>query len=389
MEKLNRRNFAGGLLAAGAVPLLGTGSGLAAARSYRGPNVIVVRFGGGVRRRETIDPVHTYSPYLRFELAKRGVLYTDMRIAELKDVNTSHGEGTINILTGRYNAYRDVSDHFLQEKFEASVPTLFEYLRKAYAVPSHQALLVNGEDRPSEEYYTHGNHRMFGVAYRSEVLSLNRYKTWLLRQKLKSGQGTDEEIAAMTEELAIREAEDRHKIERNGQGPEIEKFWARWRRHYGDTGLKNPRGDRLLTTLALRALKELRPKLLMINYQDPDYVHWGNASHYTRAISIIDQEIQRLVEYTSRAPAYSGRTVFVITPDCGRDSNPLMKVPFQHHFNSRAAHETWALLTGPGIVRGKIITKPVDQSALASTIGGIMGFSTPHAERNPLVEAFV
>ena len=34
---------------------------------------------------------------------------------------------------------------------------------------------------------------------------------------------------------------------------------------------------------------------MMINYQDPDYVHWGNASHYTRAISVIDQGLARLV----------------------------------------------------------------------------------------------
>ena len=26
----------------------------------------------------------------------------------------------------------------------------------------------------------------------------------------------------------------------------------------------------------------------MVNYQDPDYVHWGNPSHYTRAIAVID-----------------------------------------------------------------------------------------------------
>ena len=193
----------------------------------------------------------------------------------------------------------------------------------------------------------------------------------------------------MQAELAARLAADRRRSEQFGQVPEIERFWQRWHRHYGETGLKNPRGDRLLTELALRALRQLRPRLLMINSQDPDYVHWGNASHYTRAIAIIDQQIERLVDYTDRAPFYAGRTIFVIVPDCGRDSNPLMKVPFQHHFNSRAAHEIWAFLMGPGIVRNRIVSRPVDQSALASTIGGLMGFATPHAERNPLVEAFV
>ena len=28
------------------------------ARPYNGPNIVIVRFGGGARRRETIDPDH-------------------------------------------------------------------------------------------------------------------------------------------------------------------------------------------------------------------------------------------------------------------------------------------------------------------------------------------
>jgi len=35
---------------------------------YRGPNVIIVQFGGGVRRRETIDAQNTYSPFLCHDL---------------------------------------------------------------------------------------------------------------------------------------------------------------------------------------------------------------------------------------------------------------------------------------------------------------------------------
>jgi hypothetical protein len=37
--------------------------------AYPGPNVILVRFGGGVRRAETIEEAGTYAPYLRHVLA--------------------------------------------------------------------------------------------------------------------------------------------------------------------------------------------------------------------------------------------------------------------------------------------------------------------------------
>src|SRR5579859_101721 len=60
---------------------------------YRGPKVILIRFGGGVRRKETLDPDSTYSPFFCHDLSRRGVLFKNMEIAQLKGINTSHGEG--------------------------------------------------------------------------------------------------------------------------------------------------------------------------------------------------------------------------------------------------------------------------------------------------------
>ena len=169
---------------------------------------------------------------------------------------------------------------------------------------------------------------------------------------------------------------------------ELEAFWDDWRRDYRDTGLINARGDRLLTELALRALRELRPALLMVNYQDTDYVHWGNPAHYERGISTIDRGIAQIVTAVDSDPAYRDNTVFVIVPDCGRDDNPLMAVPFQHHFGTRSAHEIWALLFGPGIARDTVVDKTAEQISIAATIGRIMGVETPHAEGPTLIDAF-
>src|SRR5262249_18379628 len=156
---LPRRTFIKGVLAgAGAIT---AGQGLLIGESvpdlshrtrppYRGPNVIIVRFGGGARRRETIDPDHPYAPFLRPEMAKRGTLFSKMEIDSFtpsQGVDTSHGQGTLYILTGKYEKYKDITNKFLAERFEAKVPTLFEYLRKSYEVPDYQTLIVNGEDR--------------------------------------------------------------------------------------------------------------------------------------------------------------------------------------------------------------------------------------------------
>lgn len=105
----------------------------------------------------------------------RGIFVPDLRIDRLEGVSTSHAEGTLNLLTGRYLAYRDFSE-ILNDRLEPTEPTLFEYLRSAFDIPSHQVLLVNGEDRPQEEFFTFGAGDHFGVEYRSEMLSLHRYK---------------------------------------------------------------------------------------------------------------------------------------------------------------------------------------------------------------------
>lgn len=387
--KLNRRAFNGGVAATVAATATGLhpGIGQAGARAYRGPNVIIVRFGGGVRRLETIAPKHTYAPYLRHGLVPRGVFMPDVRIAQIDGMDTSHAEGTINILTGRYAAWQDAGSVLLQRRLAPSAPTLFEYFRKAFAVPAHRTLLVNGEDRLQEEFFSFGTHRHFGVSYRSEVLSLYRFKLWNLARIVRERLGSDEVLANAEKQLA-----DLREKDPVGRGrkpvPQIEKFWTKWQADYRDSGLVNPRGDRLLTTLALRAMEQLRPRLMMVNYQDPDYVHWGNASHYTRAIGIIDDGLRQLVQAADSLEHYRGRTVFVITPDCGRDSNPMMDVPFQHHFNTDSAREVWALIFGPGIQRGRELAGPIDQTMIAPTIAGAMGFQAGEAEAAAISEVF-
>ena len=381
-----RREFLrAGLVGAGALALgqAVPSPAAAARRSYSGPNVILVRFGGGVRRQETIDPNRTYAPFLCHEFAKRGTLYSNMEISQFEGIETSHGQGTLYLLTGKYAAYKDIGERFLGQRFEAPVPTVFEYFRKMYDVPEHQTLIVNGEDRTDEEFYSFSNHHLFGIEYRSNVLSLYRFKTYLLRRQIARGAFVGKELRTRQQELAKLEELD-YRVHRDGrrQSHAIEAFWERWRRFYGETGLVNPRGDRLLTELSLRALKELRPKLLMINYNDPDYVHWGNPSHYTRGIAIIDQGLRQLVETVDADEEYRGNTVFVIVPDCGRDTSPLAAVPFQHHFH---AHAIFAAIVGPGIARGQVVDRPSDQISVARTIGHVMGFETSFTE-GPVLE---
>lgn len=354
---------------------------------YKGPNVILIRFGGGVRRRETIDPDHTYAPFLRHVLAQQGTLFTQMELDRIDSVTTSHGEGTLYLLTGKYGGFVNSGD--FSDRFESKVPTLFEYLRKSFAVNDHEVLLINGEDRTSEEFFSFSNHHLFGVNYRCQVLSLYRFKVYRLHQQIKSGYFQGQELQQKTKELKKLESLDYRDRGSYVYTPQLMQFWDEWYQYYGDSGLVNPRGDRVLTELAVWALKRLRPKFLMVNYNDPDYVHWGYPAHYTNGIAIIDRGIQRLWETVSADAEYRDNTIFCIVPDCGRDSNQFLSVPFQHHFNSRSAHEIFALLVGKGIKTNQIVERKVSQIDVAPTLAQLMGFKADYAEGNILEEVFV
>lgn len=382
---ITRRRFQSGLGAAIAASAFGQP---AQAKTYSGPNVVLIRFGGGVRRQETIaDPTDTFAPYTRRVLAKRGVLIPNMMIDQINGGNTSHAEGTLNLLTGRYNAYTDAGSKFLQDRLQPTEPTLFEYLREAFDIPSHQALLINGEDRPQEEFFTFGPEGHYGIEFRSEMLSLHRFKLYKFARILEDATRPEDELQAAQVAYDDLMAADARPFSPDQSLP-IQDFWARWREHYGDDGFRNPRGDRLLTELALWAIRDLKPRLMMVNYQDPDYVHWGNASHYTRAIQVIDDGIRQVMNALDTDPQYRDNTVVIVTPDCGRDANPLMSVPFQHHFNSRGAHEVWAIIAGAGVVKDRIYDRAVDQTAVASTIAGLMGVRANRAEGDVLSGLF-
>ena len=354
---------------------------------YKGPNVILIRFGGGVRRRETIDPEHTYAPFLRHVLAQQGTLFPQMELDQIEGVTTSHGEGTLYLLTGKYGGFINSGD--FSEHFESKVPTLFEYLRKSFAVQDHEVLLVNGEDRTSEEFFSFSNHHLFGVNYRCQVLSLYRFKVYRLRQQIEAGYFQGQELQKKTQELQKLESLDYRNQGRYVYTPEMIKFWEQWQQYYGDSGLVNPRGDRVLTELVVWALQRLRPKFLMVNYNDPDYVHWGFPAHYTNGIAIIDRGIQRIFETVSASAEYRDNTIFCIVPDCGRDSNQFLSIPFQHHFNSPSAHEIFALFVGKGIKKNQIVDRKVSQIDVAPTLAQLMGFKADYAEGKVLEELFV
>ena len=346
----------------------------------RAPKVVVVRFGGGVRRRETLQPDTTFSPYLLKHLVPRGMLFRDTVIEQLDGVDTSHAQGTVHLITGRYGAYEDVSEQWLGERFEPTVPTIFEAARRQLGLAEHEVVVVNNENRVQDEFLTFSSDPTF----RAGSLSRWRYRHWGLARKVADGTATPADHRQLRRLL---DQDYRLDDTLRQQAEPLQHFWAQWAEHWGPSGRVEPRGDRGQTELALWALRHLRPRLMMINYSDCDYVHWGIADHYHRGISIMDHGLRALTEALDADPYYRDDTVLVVVPDCGRDDNRWLPLPYQHHFGDRSAHEIFALFVGPGL-RPRIVDRQVQQTDVAATIAALLGVSLPDAEGEPLEEVW-
>jgi hypothetical protein len=62
-------------------------------------------------------------------------------------------------------------------------------------------------------------------------------------------------------------------------------------------------------------------------------------------------------------------------------------VPFQHHFNTRSAHEVFVVAAGRGIAHPRDrhgaplpVGNPSQQCSVAATVGRLMGFATPEVD---------
>ncbi|PCJ59749.1 MAG: hypothetical protein COA79_10110 [Planctomycetota bacterium] len=342
------------------------------AEKYAGPNIIIIRFGGGVRRKETIQSKYTYAPFFNKVLMPQGTLFSNMIIRKGEGIESSHEQGTLRILNGNYQMKKGDEGGVFDSHYQPDTATLFELMRKNFNLPEHKTLMINNEDRLQEEFFTFSKSNDFGSKYKGHVLSLHRFKLFILRNKLKALSGESKAKKLMLKELKKLETFSK-KINFEIEFPEIiNQFWANWYKLYGDSGLRNERGDRLLTQLSLMALKKLKPNFLMVNYNDPDYVHWGFKAHYTRGISIIDNGLQEIYRFCQHDPYYKNNTYFVVVPDCGRDNSRAAAIPYQHHFGSKSSREIFTFITGPNIKKGKIDNKQCDQIDVVSTISHLL-----------------
>ena len=100
---------------------------------------------------------------------------------------------------------------------------------------------------------------------------------------------------------------------------------------------------------ALEEMKKNHPKMLYISYgETDDFAHGGFYDFYLQAAQRSDAMIQQLWNFTQQDPFYKDQTVFLITTDHGRGTNPLATWK-SHGTEINGADQVWLVAFGKGV----------------------------------------
>lgn len=149
------------------------------------------------------------------------------------------------------------------------------------------------------------------------------------------------------------------------------------------------RQDVFTHNYAFEFIKKNKPSFVFISYgETDDFAHDGDYMQYLLATKNTDEMIQELWDYCQKDEFYKDNTVFIITTDHGRGTQPLEEWKshgqgLKYHgkvYNIKGSDETWLAVIGNNIeARGEIKNKAqLYNSQIFTTIATLLGVKTNH-----------
>ncbi|MRI01246.1 sulfatase-like hydrolase/transferase [Kriegella sp. EG-1] len=126
---------------------------------------------------------------------------------------------------------------------------------------------------------------------------------------------------------------------------------------------------------ALETMKKKHPYLVYIAYgETDDFAHDGEYDAYLKSAHTTDAMIKELWEFTQNDTFYKDNTLFIITTDHGRGTDPLYTWR-SHGDDINGADSVWIALFGKGVTsKGEIEAKEqLNSSMIAPTILEALG----------------
>ena len=340
-------------------------------------SLVLVRFGGGVRRQDVFGDESTcIAPFLR-ALAKKGAYVPGL----WNDHLTRHDCATAYLLTGRYGSRLQSNEAGAENLAELRrTPLLPESFRAALDLPAYRALAAGtpasfvgdgalsfGDDAshpslsgdpslPGAAHVHLANDRMLQVA--TDVLGLRPASSEVQRQFFKDA--TDAVLAAHPLPHAELTEPFRDAL--------VDRLAA------NRPFVSVAEADEWLMRLVTHTMRRTRPRLVTVGLSTPDLAHRGAWSVYEDAVRRNDLLLERLIEFTSHDPYYRERTDFLIATDCGRGGSSATFAEHDDPFANPDHRRVFLVGFGPSFRSGAVIQGRREQVDVAATAARVLGY---------------
>jgi hypothetical protein len=285
------------------------------------PNVVIIVLSGVSNSESINDQTHQFLPNLWHSIIDQGTLYSNVIPLDCQ----FHMPVVGAILTGLVYPF---SGHL-------RAPSIFQYVKKAYSIPSNKLWVLGEWDR---DY--------FG------------YKTTDYPQDTFPSQ-----LVALTYEMSsfaydLLNDEEKIFVEKYKK---LKRGWPQW--------------DSLSAmqfTIFEKIMFKLKPVLIVDIMNDVESAHYDTYARYVLALRENDERIYKIWNIIQNDPFYKDNTYLIITPDHARNEY------YMHHNDSIGdmALATWIYIYGPKIKKGAVINREVHHIDLFPTLTNIFNVST-------------
>lgn len=172
--------------------------------------------------------------------------------------------------------------------------------------------------------------------------------------------------------------------------PEIKEFMRRYKDILNSQPLGHPRlpfyahWDSLPFYEAIKViLKQYHPVYIDYMISDVESAHFGTFGEYVLALKKSDEEIYRVWNLIREDPFYKDNTYFIVTVDHTRNAYYM-----QHNdFTKADRMPVWMYIYGPGIQKGKAISRPIEHTDIFATLAYLTDITAPGTEGKVLKDA--
>lgn len=303
------------------------------------PNVVIVTLNGVQNKDSIEDPTHQYIPNLWKEMFKKGVLCTN-----LVDSNFQMHMPAVNAIdTGKtYPYFHD----------NINTPSIFQYVRKRYALPAHKFWLIGnwfkGQNGYSTSEYpedTYPCQMAFSIDFviPQELTKILTKQEFILLDLLKELKKSD-----------------------FSEYPQ----WSSL--------------DEIYFHLLKKVIKEFKPKLVHYSMCGVECGHYDTFSQYLLALKRSDEKIFEIWQLVKNDPFYKDNTYLIVCVDHERNSYYMEHIENPPEYPSRV----WMYIYGPDVKKGVVIGRRIHHIDIFATVAYLMDVETRPTEGKILRDCF-